>query len=167
MNATALCWDDFDDISSGPEDYVEWYHKSGDYADWKYPALEHTLKELKSGNSIPHPVTGQLLKASALIILDSSLGRMHKATAQYVDYFIHLDTSMDVALARRIVRDYRDKKDTPAHEILSELEWYLNEGRPLFDATAEKSSADYVVNGDLPTQEIVSIIAHKLDEVGV
>jgi uridine kinase len=167
LDVTALYWNDFDDISFGPEDYVEWYRTSGDYADWKYPALENTLKELKSGNSIAHPATGQLLSASPLIIFDSSLGRMHKATAQYVDYFIHLDTSMDIALARRIIRDYCDKKDAPAQEILSELEWYLNEGRPLFDATAEKSSADFVVNGDLPTQKIVSIIIHKIGEVGL
>jgi len=154
LNATALYWDDFDEISSGPEDYVEWYRTTGNYADWKYPALENALRELKQGNTIFHPATGQTLSASSLIILDSSLGRMHQATAQYVDYFIHLDTSMDVALARRLIRNYLDKKDGPAQEILSELE-----------ASAEKSSADYVINGDLPTQEIIGLITYRIKEI--
>lgn len=27
LSSTLLCWDDFDAISTGPSDYVEWYHR--------------------------------------------------------------------------------------------------------------------------------------------
>lgn len=163
FHATALYWDDFDDISQGPDDYVEWFHKSGDYDDWKYPNLETTLKELKAGHDLNHPATGERLIATAHIFFDSSLGRMHKATARFVDLMIHLNTSMDVALARRLVRDYQPKADATAKDIIEELEWYLHDGKPLFDATNIKEAADFVVDGDLPTKDIISIISQSLE----
>lgn len=160
--STALYWDDFDEISQGPDDYVEWLYKSGDYADWQYPSLAQTLKELKTGHDLNHPVTGEMLVATPYVFFDSSLGRMHKATAQFVDLMIHLDTSMDVALGRRLVRDYRQKSDATANDILEELEWYLIDGRPLFDATGIKNSADVVVDGNSPTKEIIHMISQIL-----
>jgi uridine kinase len=30
LQATFVCWDDFDDISEGPEDYVDWYKRGQD-----------------------------------------------------------------------------------------------------------------------------------------
>jgi hypothetical protein len=69
---------------------------------------------------------------------------------------------MDVALARRLLRDYQSKKNTTVSEILDELEWYLSDGRPLFDAARIKARADLVVNGDLSTNEIVDTITGKL-----
>lgn len=162
LHATTIFWDDFDFISQAPDDYVEWFKNSGDYADWKYPALENTLQELKSGRDIKHPATGQILVSTPLIIFDSSLGRKHEATGRFIDFLVHLDTSMDVALARRLIRDYREKKNTMASEILDELEWYLELGRPLFDATAFKEAADFLVNGNLPTKDVVSLIFERL-----
>lgn len=161
FKATALYWDDFDDISTGPDDYVDWFHKSGDYADWHYPALVQTLRELKAGRDFTHPVTGERLVATPFVFFDSSLGRMHTATAQLVDLMIHLDTSMDVALCRRLLRDYGQKTDATATDILEELDWYLKLGRPLFDATDIKNTADVVIDGNQPTKDIM----HHLSEI--
>lgn len=165
LNVTTLYWDDFDDISESPADYVEWFHKSGDYADWKYPALEKTLKELKSGRNVEHPATRDMLLATPFIIFDSSLGRKHEATARFIDLLIHLDTSMDVALARRLIRDNHEKESATVKKIVDELQWYLQVGRPLFDATNIKQTADFLVNGDLSKNEIIDIILKKLKEI--
>jgi uridine kinase len=165
LNATTIYWDDFDDVSSGPGDYVEWFHKSGDYADWQYPALEKTLHELKKGLDIKHPATGDKLLSTSIIIFDSSLGRKHEATGKFIDFMIHIDTSMDVALARRLVRDYRSRQDATVMDIVDELEWYLRDGRPLFDAISIKETADFVVNGDLSTNNVVETIMAKLRDL--
>lgn len=162
LNATALFWDDFDDISQSPDDYVEWFHKSGDYGDWHYPALENTLKELKEGRTLNHPATREKLVSTPLVIFDASLGRQHSATARFVDFFIHLDTNMDVALARRLIRDYGDNHKASISDVLDELQWYLSDGRPLFDARKIKASADFVVNGDNSVEKILAVIMLEL-----
>lgn len=151
LNATTIFWDDFDDISESHDDLVEWFKSSKDYGAWHYPALEETLKTLKAGLSMKHPASGQDLPPSSVVIFDAPLGRMHRATGQYIDLLIHLDTSMDVALSRRVLRDYREKPK----EIIDDLEWYLADGRPLFDASETKKTADLVLNGDLPIAQLV------------
>lgn len=164
FKATVVFWDDFDEISQGPDDYVKWFHESGNYADWHYPALEKTLQELRGGRSIYHPVLNHLLVATPIIIFDGSMGRKHESTARLVDFFIHLDTSMDVALARRLLRDYGKNKIKPVSEIMDDLQWYLEEGRPLFGADEIKSAADFVVVGDGEVDEIVKIILAEIKQ---
>lgn len=44
-------WDDFDEISKGPEDYIDWFQHGEDYSKWDYPQLGEVLKSLKSGRS--------------------------------------------------------------------------------------------------------------------
>jgi uridine kinase len=56
LKATLVSWDDFDDISRGPEDYIDWYKRGEDYSEWDYPALAEALKSLKNGQSIQHPI---------------------------------------------------------------------------------------------------------------
>lgn len=62
LEATLISWDDFDDISQGPEDYVDWYKRGEDYSEWDYPALAKVLKSLKNGQSIQHPIFNVLLQ---------------------------------------------------------------------------------------------------------
>ncbi len=61
LKSTLLCWDDFDDISTSPPDYVEWYHRSQNYSEWNYQALADILKQLKEKQSVLHPVSKQIL----------------------------------------------------------------------------------------------------------
>jgi uridine kinase len=164
LNGTTVYWDDFDDISQSPADYIEWLRNNGDYADWHYPALEKTLKQLKDGRSVMHPAKDDELFSSSIVVFDAPLGRKHHPTGQYIDYQFHLNTSMDIALARRMLRDYRHQ-ESAATAILDELEWYLTAGRPLFDATEVRNAADFIVNGDLATKEIISVITDKLVDI--
>jgi uridine kinase len=47
LNATTICWDDFDDISESPADYIKWYESDRNYNAWKYDALSDVLNKLK------------------------------------------------------------------------------------------------------------------------
>jgi len=48
-------WYDFDEISKGPEDFIDWFQRGEDYSEWDYPQLAEALKSLKSGESVIHP----------------------------------------------------------------------------------------------------------------
>lgn len=54
LKATMVAWDDFDDISVGPEDYVDWLKHGASYAKWDYSKLAEVLRLLKSGSDVKH-----------------------------------------------------------------------------------------------------------------
>lgn len=163
LNAMILFWDDFDEISQDPKDYIKWYNTNRDYREWKYDALAEVLKQLKLGKKVICPATKKELIPTDYIVFDAPLGRKHTATGQYIDYSIFLDTPFDVALARRILRDFRDKANLNINEIFEELDFYITSSRPLYAmAYEEKEKFDYVVDGNQPVDEIVNIIVQQL-----
>lgn len=161
LETTALFWDDFDSISQSPEDYVEWYKSSKNYDDWKYDALVETLRKLKNGEDVICPATQKHLKATTYILFDAPLGYLHKATGQFIDILICLDVPLDIALARRLLRDYKDHPQPI--EILNELEFYLIHSRPLFILNPEDKSTNYLaIDGSLSIEEQERIILDNL-----
>jgi uridine kinase len=164
LDATVVAWDDYDDISQAPEDDVEWFHQSRDYDAWKYPALAQTLKALKSDQSVVCPATNQTLEPSEFIIFDAPLGRRHLETGKFIDYLVWIEIPPDVSLSRWILRNYRNKEETKTSEILDEIEFYLNDSRPLFiDNDEIVTGADLIVNGMHPIDELtVEVVSHCL-----
>lgn len=130
LQATALFWDEYDEISQAPQDYVKWFHTGKNYDEWIYTDLANTLSKLKEGQKVVCPATQRELAPTQYILFDAPLGYCHQATGRYIDFLICLDTAPDIALARRLIRDYRDHPDP--HKIIDELEKYLQESRPLF-----------------------------------
>lgn len=57
LQATTLFWDDFDEISKAPEDYVKWHESRRNYDDWVYEGLSATLEKLKDGQRVICPAT--------------------------------------------------------------------------------------------------------------
>lgn len=163
LNATIICWDDFDEISKDPEDYIEWYNTSKDYSEWKYDALAEVLKQLKMEKKIVSPATQQELLPTEYVIFDAPLGRKHTATGRYIDYSIFLNTPLDIALARRILRDFRDKSNLNSSEIFEELDFYVSTSRPLYVMDYDENDKyDLIVDGALPVDQIVATILNKL-----
>ena len=146
LNSTRVAWDDFDDISTGPEDYVDWFKREGRYDEWNYPELAKVLDGLKSGSDLKHPVTEEILYSSKYIIFDAPLGRLHKQTGPYIDFWIHLSVPLDVSLCRRILRDFSSDIKTKT-DLLDEIRLYLYSARPLFFDDVYKAEADLVIDG--------------------
>ncbi|HFE6393995.1 TPA: hypothetical protein ACK8SK_000665 [Legionella pneumophila] len=71
LKATLISWDDFDDISLEPEDYIEWYHKGCNYSEFQRENLAKVLAELKAKREIMHPVLSTLLNPAEYIIFDA------------------------------------------------------------------------------------------------
>ena len=47
LKVTLISWDDFDDISLEPEDYIEWYHKGCNYSEFQREGLAMILSSMK------------------------------------------------------------------------------------------------------------------------
>ena len=161
LDATFLSWDDFDPISKDPADYIEWYAKGQDYSAWDYPRLAETLSLLKKGETVNHPVLETLLSPTPWIIFDAPLGYLHPQTAPYIDVCFHLEVPLDVALCRRLLRDFKEPNAQLA-DLLGELDYYLTHSRPLYDDTDLKKSADHVLDGLRPVAELIDIIVSHL-----
>ncbi|KAB8031028.1 AAA family ATPase [Fluviispira multicolorata] len=160
LNATKLFWDEFDEVSNSPDDYVEWYNSGRNYDAFDYISLSQTLLELKVGKSIKHPVTGQMLNPSKYIIFDAPLGRLHEQTGKYINFCIHIDTPLDISLVRRTLRDFTDSNKTK-EELLEDLNFYMNSSRPLFCDKLLIKLADLVIDGLLtPEEQVKKIISN-------
>lgn len=146
LNATAIFWDEYDEISESPDDYAAWYEagKPEGLAAWKYPQLAAVSESLRSGKNIICPATGRKLDPTEWIIFDSPLGKDHEETGRYIDIWIHIEVPLDIALARRILRDFNH--NSQASDIFADLQYYLDKSRALF---AEKPALipDFIIDG--------------------
>lgn len=163
LRATAVFWDEYDDISSGPDDYVAWYENAQDYRAWKYDDLANTLKTLKEGRAILCPATHQELKPTPFIFFDAPLGRMHIETGQYIDINIHIDVPLDISLGRRLLRDFQENETTKA-ELLETIDFYLNHSRKLFVCPKIKNTADHIIDGTLSGEQQVQLVEGILSQ---
>lgn len=161
LNATAIHWDEFDEISIWPEDYVRWYHSGQNYDEWNYSALAEVLKLIKSEQSVLHPVHHYCIKADQYLVFDAPMGRLHKQTGQYIDRLIHIDVPLDVSLCRRLLRDYKNKQ-CDKQSLLDELKFYINESRPLFFDDQLKINADLIIDGLHTTEKQIHSIKSYL-----
>lgn len=161
LQSAFIAWDDFDELSKGPEDYVDWYKRGEDYAEWDYPKLAEVLKSLKAGETPIHPLTKIVINPRQAIIFDAPLGRFHQQTGTYIDTWVHISLPLDVSLCRWLLRDYRHA-DKTKDELLDELQFYLSESRPLFDDSKFKAKADLILNGMDSIKQQVELIKEYL-----
>ncbi len=161
LNSTCLYWDDFDEISQSPDNYVEWYNAGCDYNEFDYGSLSRTLYELKNGKIVNHPVLNQKLIPTNYIIFDAPNGRLHAQTGKYIDHCIHIKIPLDISLIRRTLRDFSDSNKTKG-EILEDLSFYLNFSRPLFFDEDLTKLSDFMIDGCLTTEEQVKNIKINL-----
>ena len=163
LQATVFGWDEFDEISHGPDDYVDWYKRGENYIEWNYQHLADVLKSLKSKQSILHPALNCILHPTKYIIFDAPLGRLHPQTGQYIDICIHIEVPLDVSLCRHLIRNFKGN-DKTKEELVAELEYYLEHSRPLFFDDQLKNNADLILDGMLSTEKQIEVIKKYLTE---
>jgi uridine kinase len=131
-----------------------WLSENGDYNAWRAPGLAKRLQQLKEGVAV-----GSTGKPARYVVFDAPLGRAHTETGKYIDHMVFIDTPLDVALARRMLRD--------GHEVWNgdHLRRYLHWARGLFTHHIEKvsASADVILDGTLPVDALASLVAAKFN----
>ncbi|MBD2816603.1 AAA family ATPase [Xenorhabdus sp. Flor] len=160
LNAAMLSWDDFDPISKYPDNYVLWEKAGKDYSQWNYPDLAKDLNALKSNKIIQHAANHQIIYPTKFIIFDAPLGRLHRQTGQFIDIAIHLNTPMDIALCRRLLRDFQNN-ETTKEELMEEMCFYLSDSRSLFFDDELKKHADLIVDGEKTVEnQVIEVLVH-------
>ncbi len=157
LKATSIHWDDYEEISEFPSDYIKWFHKGKDFTKWKTPALAKTLLTLKAGVDIQCPAINKLLRATPFIIFDAPLGYDHEETGQFIDFLVQLEVPLDISLVRRLMRDYLRKDVIETKDLREELQKYCDYSRPLF-LIKLKHDPDIVVDGTLSKSDILDKI---------
>ena len=148
-NAKALYFDDRNyDSDSGIDDTVEWINAGADVNLWDLRRLADDIDKLKRENP-------------DFIILDYPFGYRHNLIGPYLNYSVYIDTPFDIALARRIIRDY-DKETVIS--IFDDMKYYLEYGRNayLYGLDEIREKADLLVDGSLPLDEVVENICAKV-----
>lgn len=148
-HAKALYFDDYD--FNGPEDIIKWVESGADYNLWDLTPLIRDLGVLYK-------------KQLDYIVLDFPFAYEHLETSKCIDFAVFIDTPLDIALARRIFRDFNTAS---AKAILSDLEHYVSQGRKGYIEMLKtiKPQSDIVVDGTHPVSEIVERICEQLDRL--
>jgi uridine kinase len=154
--ATVLLWDDYEATSIEPEDYAKWFHSDRNYSKWEYDTLETTLKQLKEGETVSCPAKKRELLPTKYVFFEAPLGWKHTKTSRFIDFYIYLQTSPDIALARRLLREFKGKKNAKIEDMLFELDDYLKHSRKLYLWSHQAiDKANLIIAGDLPIMQQV------------
>jgi uridine kinase len=151
-NSAALYFDDRNyDSDSGIEDTCDWVEAGADVNLFNLERLAADIEKIRRENI-------------DFIFLDYPFGYRHRLIAPYVNYSIFIDASLDVAMARRILRDFTVDS---AAEILDDMKQYLDRGRNayLFGLDSIRKEADFIVDGNMPVKEIIEKISGKILEI--
>jgi len=124
----------FDDYAYAPPtvlpDALRWVAEGADPAAWQVPKLTADLSELRQGGPVHHPQTKQATIPTPIIVVEEPFGRSRPEFAALIDFVAVLDTPLEVALARRLLRELRcgEKSEPggPSSRHIDFLEGYLN-----------------------------------------
>ncbi|WP_245807683.1 hypothetical protein [Halobacillus massiliensis] len=79
-----------------------------------------------------------------------------------IDFSIYIHTPLDIAMARRMLRDYSPSSSS---EIFSDLAYYLKSSRRAFVHMENtiKPDTDLIINGAASIEEIVQVILQEIE----
>ena len=153
-NSAVLYWDDYGDEVDPDRDIND----VQDYNEWNTKPMAEDIECL-------------LNEQHDYIILDYPFGYMNDCVAKYINLTVFIDTPLDVAMARRIIRDYTSRSkesdfglgnvdEVSPKALDDELRWYLTRSRPTYMrfSEAHRPVSDLVVDGTKSPEEIAGII---------
>ena len=167
-DAVALHFDDYDDTNVHPDDLQRWFADGADYEAYQNPVFSRHLQALKAGQSIRYPVEGKYVGPSRYVVADAPLGRTHSESGKSIDLMVFIDTPLDIAMARRILRDIERGNQSMADDTLmrvkGELSGYEGGARPIYENFQERLRAvsDLIVEGALDIDLIVERIRSEM-----
>ena len=160
-DSAMISFDDYDGSTVHPSSFRSWLDQGADYNAWKTPRLASDLRRLREGRPIEHPIDGSQVGPGSSIIFDAPLGRAQKETGSLIDFMVFIDTPLDVALARRLLRD-ADTEDIVS--LSDKIRTYLDHGRQAYLEMDKqiKPACDLIVDGTKSVDAIVEEVASVL-----
>lgn len=137
----------FDDYSFEGEvdDFYTWAMEGADYNVWNLSPLVKDIREIKENSDCEY------------LLLDYPFAYCHNEVKEYIDCAVFIDTPLDVAMARRVLRDM---KEATGEEIRQDMEMYLKYARIAYVQMLKDilSVSDYVIDGTKELEEKVKEI---------
>ncbi len=167
-DATALHFDDYDDTNVHPDDLQRWFDDGADSDTYELPVFTCHLQTLKAGGRIRYP-NGATLGPVRYVVADAPLGREHSASGRFIDLMVFIDTPLDIAMARRVLRDTDEAAQSGAagalERVKGDLCGYELRARPIYEHFQERmrAGADLVVDGTLSIDRIVDRICSEIE----
>lgn len=163
VGATIISFDDYGDRVYLYRDINEWSEDSSD-DEWHTEPIAADIERLLS-----EPLN--------YIILDYPFGYGNRLVGQYINLAVFVDAPLEVALARRIIRDYTsreentnvaDVEEVSLAALDKELRFYLERSRLTYARMPEmqKPMSDLVVDGTKTPEEIADEILAHLNHYG-
>ena len=165
-DAVAIHYDDYDDTNIHPDDLQRWSKDGGDYDAYETPLFTGHLQALKVGRSIRYPTDGVTVGPAKYVVADAPLGRAQSDSGRLIDLSVFIDTPLDIAMARRILRDI-ELVDGPLQHVKTELSGYETRARPIYRHFQKRmrEGSDLIVDGILGIDLIVEKIRSEMELV--
>ncbi len=141
---TSLHFDDYT-FEGEVEDFRQWVLDGADYNVWNLAPLKADIEEISRSGKYD------------FLLLDYPFAYLNSMIRDYIDCAVFIDTPLDIAMARRVLRDM---KDASADEIRKEMEFYLDFSRIAYVQMLEAvlPSSDYVVDGSKDVESVANDI---------
>ncbi len=125
------------------EDFSKWVSEGADVHVWDLSPLKADIERLIRSGEYDY------------LLLDYPFAYQHKMIKDYLDCCIFIDTPLDIAMARRVLRDM---KEATADEIRNEMDTYLKYTRVAYVQMSEDptSDYDYVIDGAKELEDIIN-----------
>nr|WP_044022200.1 hypothetical protein [Bacillus sp. SG-1] len=145
-----LLFDEYD-FHESPDDLIQWVEEGADYNEWNLEPLIKDIQQLST-----------LKEAPAYIVIDYPFAYRNYGMRNLIDVSVYIDTPLDVAMGRRILRDFSN--DNSASDIQENIRLYLDSGRRAYLEMEKtiKPDSDLVIDGTLPVERIVESIVEIL-----
>jgi len=142
-NSFVLYFDDYDFTNDPGDNQFNNDLIQYDYNKWELTQLKRDIEKTIMESKYEY------------LLLDYPFSYCNDNIKQYIDFSVYIDTPLDVAMARRIIRDFN--KDM---NIKNEMEIYLKYGRIGYIDMENfvKPTCDLIVNGNNKPDEIIDII---------
>ena len=143
-NSQALHFDDY--VFEGEVDnFYQWTLNGADYNVWNLEPLEKDILRIQNNGTCDY------------LFLDYPFAYRNEQIRKYIDVAVFIDTPLDVALARRILRDMHNAS---GEDIRNDLEGYLKYARIAYVQMQKDilPSSDYVIDGTMSIESIVEDI---------
>lgn len=133
------------DFNDDDIDLVEFARNNGDYNIWNLDPLVEEVNELQKDENIEY------------IFIDYPFAYQHESMKNLLDIAVFIDTPLDIALARRVLRE---ENENDINEVFQGLEYYLTDGRQAYEMMLSriKPDSDLVIDGTLDVTDIVTKI---------
>lgn len=143
-NVQSLHFDDYS-FEGEVDDFYAWVMQGADYNVWDLSPLINDICEIKKNESCDY------------LLLDYPFAYCHKELSKWIDCAIFIDTPLDIAMARRVLRDMRN---ATGEEIRQDMEVYLKYARVAYTQMRKDilPSSDYVIDGTKELRKMVEEI---------